>query len=955
MTQLTLYLGLGLAAGVLYAGVGIGVVTTFKAAGVVNLAQVGFGIWGAFTFAALQHDGRLVWPVPGVSALSLGGPATVATAFVIALLMSAVLGAVSYLLVFRPLRNASTAANLVASTGLLAVIQALIVLQFGTAAVPVDKFLPTGTLRFGDAPLPIDRLLAAGVALAVAGVLAAWFRWTRSGLAVRATSESHVRVALAGWSPERLALLGWVVGAVLTAGLTILVAPAVSLSPVAFGLLIVPGLAAALIGRMSSVIATCVGGLALGVAQAEIRNGSTKEWWPSWARVGVAQLLPFIAVALVLVLLGSRLPFRGDPAGARLPTARPHRPRAWVVIAATVVGFAGLALTTGTYRFGLITTLAVAILGLSVVVLTGYTGQVSLAQAAVAGVGGFALAKIGASLPFPLNLLAAATIATVAGVAVGAPALRIRGAQLTIVTMAGAVALESLVFRNPSFTAQGGETIGPARLFGIDLAVRRGSEIARLPFGVVVLVLLVLSACAVACVTAGRTGRRFLAIRGDERVAAAAGVDVARTKLVASAVASFIAGLAGATIGLARGQLSADSFSLFVGITLVAFVTIGGLTRVAGSVVAGAIASLGIVWAVLNDAFSFDKWYALAAGVVLVASVVFNPDGIAGWCEDLFRRLRLGAGSARHRDASHPGAEAGGPDADGAAAFEPAAHRSILAVSNLRVSYGGVVAVDDVSFEVRGGEILGIVGPNGAGKTTLIDALTGFTPATGRISLDGNDLDGLAPHRRQQRGIARTWQHGALFDDLTVIDNLAVVAEAARPGDLVRDLWSSTGVPRGELMAVLRCWGLAHLADQMPRALSVGQRRLVDLARASAGRPSVFLADEPAAGLDPWETEALATRLRSYAASGRAVVLIDHDLTLVRAVCDRMVVLDFGQVIAEGDPGAVLDDARVVAAYIGTTVDDTTVDSTTVDDTTVDDTTVDGTTVDDTTVDEVVE
>lgn len=314
---------------------------------------------------------------------------------------AAVLGAVSYLLVFRPLRNASTAANLVASTGLLAVIQALIVLQFGTAAVPVDKFLPTGTLRFGDAPLPIDRLLAAGVALAVAGVLAAWFRWTRSGLAVRATSESHVRVALAGWSPERLALLGWVVGAVLTAGLTILVAPAVSLSPVAFGLLIVPGLAAALIGRMSSVIATCVGGLALGVAQAEIRNGSTKEWWPSWARVGVAQLLPFIAVALVLVLLGSRLPFRGDPAGARLPTARPHRPRAWVVIAATVVGFAGLALTTGTYRFGLITTLAVAILGLSVVVLTGYTGQVSLAQAAVAGVGGFALAKIGASLPFP--------------------------------------------------------------------------------------------------------------------------------------------------------------------------------------------------------------------------------------------------------------------------------------------------------------------------------------------------------------------------------------------------------------------------------------------------------------------------------------------------------------------------------------------------------------------------
>ena len=229
------------------------------------------------------------------------------------------------------------------------------------------------------------------------------------------------------------------------------------------------------------------------------------------------------------------------------------------------------------------------------------------------------------AVPFPLNVLLAAGVACVAGVVIGAPALRIRGAQLTIVTMAGAVALESLIFKNPSFTSQSGELIEPVRFFGLDLGVRRGADIARLPFGLMVLAVLVVTCCAVACVTAGRTGRRFLAIRGDERAAAAAGIDVARTKLVASATSSFLAGLAGALIGLTRGQLSAESFTLFVGIAIVAFVTIGGVARIAGALVAGAIGSLGIVYVVLDQSVSFGKWYGLAAGVALVVSVVRQP------------------------------------------------------------------------------------------------------------------------------------------------------------------------------------------------------------------------------------------------------------------------------------------------------------------------------------------
>jgi len=909
VTQFLLYAGLGLAAGVLYAGVGLGVVTTFKATGVVNLAQVGFGMWGAFTYQRLRADGSLVLPIPGLPTPSLGAPATMGTAFVIALLSAAVLGGLSYLLVFRELRRASTVANLVASTGLLIVIQSLMVLQFGTAAIRVDAFLPTGTLTIGGAAIPVDRVWAAAITVAVTAVLAAWFRWTRTGLAMRGASESQLNVALARWSPVRLATTGWMLGAVVSASLTLLVAPAVSLSPGAFGLLIVPGLAAALVGRLSSLPWTCAGGLLLGIVQAEIGNWSTKSWWPGWARVGVAQLVPFLAVTLVLVLRGSKLPFRGEPVAARLPSVRPQRPRLLVVLPAGAAGGIALALTSGVYRFGIITSMVLAILFLSVVVLTGFTGQLSLGQAAIAGVAGFTLARFDTGVPFPINLVLAAAIATVVGVVIGAPALRIRGAQLAIVSIAGAVALESLVFQNPSFTKQSGTVVHPASLFGIDLGIRKGDDIARLGFGIVVLVVLALTCCGVACITAGRTGRRFLAIRGDERAAASVGIDVARTKLVAIATASFVAGLSGGLLGFVRGQLTADSFSLFVGIAAVAYAAIGGVTRVAGALLAGSLGSLGIVYVIVNQRDDLGNWYALATGLGVILAVVLVPDGLAGAVEDWFARRRRVPLRTDLREHVEFREHMGEP---------PVARQSkVLTVSDLRVAYGGVVAVDGVSFEAHGGEILGIVGPNGAGKTSLLDGICGFVPTTGSVTLDDVALPSGRPHTRQALGIGRTWQHGALFDDLTVLDNLAVAADPARPGDVLRDLRSASGVERKRLLEVLEAWGIADIADRKPVELSIGRRKLVDIARAVAAEPTVLLADEPAAGLDDWESEELATRLRSYAATGRTVVLIEHDLSLVRRVCDRILVLDFGRVLATGEPEVVLGQPKVAAAYLG--------------------------------------
>jgi len=667
----------------------------------------------------------------------------------------------------------------------------------------------------------------------------------------------------------------------------------------------------------------CAGGLGLGMAQAVIANLSTRTWWPDFARVGVAQLVPFLAVVAVLTLLGSRLPFRGDPRGARLPAVALARPRPLTVAVAAAFGVLALSVTSGSYRFGLVTTLALAILFLSVVVLTGLTGQLSLAQAAVAGVGGFTMAKLGTSIPFPLNLLVAAAVAAVAGVVIGAPALRIRGAQLTIVSMAGAVALESLVFKNPSFASQSGELIPSVRLLGLDLSMRRGSDIARLPFGLMVLVVLVLAGCAVACIGAGRTGRRLVAVRGDERAAAAAGIDVARTKVVALATSSFLAGLAGALIGLVRGQLTADSFSLFVGIAAVAYVTIGGITRVGGAVLGGMFGALGIVYVVLDRTISFGRWYGLASGVALVVSVIANPDGLAANLEDRFRRRpsEPPEPSERPEPAESPAPAQGAPHDDTLAPERPAVAGSggELVVQHLHVGYGGVRAVDDVSLRVGPGTIVGVVGPNGAGKTSLIDGICGFAASTGVVELDGVRLDAQAPHRRRRAGLARTWQDGGLFDDLSVADHLAISAEPARPGDLGRDLWSRTDVDPATLERVLDDWGLAALAHRRPPELSVGRRKVVDVARAVAGGPAVLLADEPAAGLDTWESEDLARRLRAYADAGHSVLLVEHDLAFVRRVCDELVVLDFGSVIARGEPHEVLKDPKVATAYLGLT------------------------------------
>lgn len=244
---------------------------------------------------------------------------------------------------------------------------------------------------------------------------------------------------------------------------------------------------------------------------------------------------------------------------------------------------------------------------------------------------------------------------------------------------------------------------------------------------------------------------------------------------------------------------------------------------------------------------------------------------------------------------------------------------SLMRTYGLTVTYGGVRAVDEVDLSVTAGKIVGLVGPNGAGKSSLIDAITGFTPASGRVEFNGRDISNVAPHRRVSLGMGRTWQSLDLFNDLSVADNLAVSAERDRSLiGYVRDLFAPS--PRridGQVAEALAMCGISELRNRLPLHLSHGQRQLVSVARALAAKPKLLCLDEPAAGLDSDETRGLGVVLRQVALEGTAILLIDHDMQLILEVCDHVEVLEFGRVIASGTPDEISADERVAIAYLG--------------------------------------
>lgn len=913
-SQLLLFAVLGLGAGVVYAGLGLGLVVTYRGTGVVNLAQGAVAMWGAYVYDGMRTNGRLYLPMVGLPhSIDLSGPTGAPVAVLAGVLSSTAVGLLSYLLVFRPLRHAPQLARVVASVGITTILQALATAEFGSQQQVVPPFLSSGSLGIAGQRVPVDRFEALAVAVVVTAGLYSYFRFTRAGLATAAVAESERSVSLLGYSPDRLALIAWALSGASAGVFGVLIAPMVQLNTINYTLFIVPALAVALVGRFRSVPMTAGAGILLGVAQSILGYLKGDAWFPTWAQVGIEDALPLVIIVLALFFTARRLSTRGDPATDKLPRVRRPRSVLPVLGIILVVGLVSLLTLDGTYRFGFVQSTIAALLMLSFVVLTGYAGQISLAQVAIAGTAGLAMARfsVSAHVPFPVAPLLGAATATLLGLVVALPALRVRGIQLAVVTLAFAVAIESFVFGNPSLNPTNLPNLTAPRLFGFDLSVRSGADIARIPFGGLSLVMLLLAVVAVANLARGGTGLRMLAVRSNERVAASAGIGVTGTKLLAFAIASFLAGLAGALSVYSLGQFSAASFNtLSVGLPFLAFAYLGGITSISGALVAALLCPGGVLYVVLNNYINhMGPYYLLISGIGLVLTAVSYPDGIVGTLAERLRPLLTRTDPLAAAAQVAPSGRTGRvrrPDGLG------------LQVLDLTVDYGGVRAVDHASLTVGRGEVVGLIGPNGAGKTSLIDAISGFTQHRGSVSLDGESITGWPAHRITRRGLTRTWQNPDLFTDLTVAENLIVAGAVERP--LVaasRDLFRPTHAAALDVGATLDLLGLSDVAGAAPDELSLGRQKLVGVARAIIATPSVVLLDEPAAGLDGSESALLGRRLRELADSGIGLLLVDHDMDLVFSICDRIVVLEFGRVIAEGTPAQVRSNPIVLAAYLG--------------------------------------
>jgi branched-subunit amino acid ABC-type transport system permease component len=640
-------------------------VLAHRASGVVNFAHAAMGMYVAFAFFALRSTGDLVLPVLGLPArVHLLARPTLATALVVALVLGALLGLVVYGLIFRPLRQAPALARVVASLGLFLYLQQMVQLRFPTTGAAVQtnrQVLSEAPIHLLGTAVTTNRLLLAALVVAVTVALGAVYRYTRFGLATRAAAGNEKGALLAGISPDRLGALNWMIASVLAGFAVILIEPIAGLDASSTSLLVVPALAAALLGGLSSFALTAIGGLAIGMVQSLVLSYAVQPsttWIPSWLpTTGLQQAVPVVAIIAVLALRGDALPDRAAIVGRRLPPSpTPRRVTLWAAVLSVAV-VVGLETFGAANRQALIVSMVFALLSLSVVVVTGYVGQISLAPMAFAGVAGFTVIHLAnGGVPFPFATLGAALVATVLGVLVGLPITRVRGMSLAVATLAIAVAIEGLVLASPSFSGgPAGMSAPRPSLFGFDLGIGAlGDANFRPAFGFTVLVVLVLACAGVANLRRNRTGLRWLAVRANERAAAAAGIDVTRAKLGAFAVSSFLAGLCGVFMAYSATTLSPTSFMVIGALVAVSLTYLAGVSSISGALVAGALTQAGIFTALTSDLAggSADDYVFAISGVLLIVTAITAPEGITGlWRDRVVGRLVRPPRPDRGRDA----------------------------------------------------------------------------------------------------------------------------------------------------------------------------------------------------------------------------------------------------------------------------------------------------------------
>jgi len=547
------------------------------------------------------------------------------------------------------------------------------------------------------------------------------------------------------------------------------------------------------------------------------------------------------------------------------------------------------------------------LLALGLCLSMGIAGQINLGQVAFFGVGAYASAiftvKLGWNF-WPAAVLAV-VVAVLAGLLIGIPALRVQSHYLGIVTLGLALAFTALV-GNLSIAGQAEGLLGlpVPPLGGVDLS-------SHYLYYYLEIVALAVFAPFAYFVVYTRFGRRLRAMRDDNLAAASTGVEVPLARMSSFALAGFFGGVAGVLYaGLVR-YVSPPSFNIDTMFLLLAMVIIGGRFSLTGTLV-GVIA----LTAVREELSDYASVAQFVYGGLIVLMVVFAPTGLAG------APRRIGQLLQRGTKAASGGTGPFTPSTTGrrvATSDNPA-----LEVEGLSKRFRGLTALDSVSVRVEAGEIHGIVGPNGSGKTTLFNTVSGiYTCNGGRVRLFGSEVTDAKAYRLSHLGVARTFQNLRLFGRLTVRDNILVALDRSRIWWSWRYIVWPVGVWRGErelrgrAQELLVEYGLEAVADTVPGELPYGTQRRVEIARAMAASPRLLLLDEPAAGLNQQETNQLAEIVRYVRDQGTTVILIEHNMSLVMSLCDRVTVLANGAVIADDVPEVVANDPEVIKAYLG--------------------------------------
>jgi ABC-type branched-subunit amino acid transport system ATPase component/branched-subunit amino acid ABC-type transport system permease component len=916
----------GLVTGLVFGLLAMGIVLIYRSNRVINFAVGNMGLIGAALLALMVIDYGVPFWLALIACLAIG----------------ALYGAAIELLVIRRLFTSPRVIVLVATIGVAQLSLGIV------AALPDIKTIGASYPVASDATWHIAGVDVTGaqasivIVVPIVALLLGWFlNRTIIGKAVKAAAENADLGRLSGINPKLVSLLVWTIGGVvatlsmiLVAGQSVTTGSLPGLGPST----LVRALAAAVIARMVSFRIALLSGMLIGLAEALIKFNFLDQ-------TGLIDFLLFLVV-LVPVWFQSRQP--GDTQTFSFaPKIRPVPERLrqiwWVrhmnTITLGVVGISAVLLpiviTEPSRQLLYASIIVFAICGLSLTVLTGWAGQLSLGQMAFAGIGALLAAAFqrGFALgigwrdsqwfaihldPMPTFVAIALATLLVAGLAaiIGLGALRVRGLLLAVSTFAFAVAAQQYLYRRPVLSDNNSISVPLPRgtLFGLDLSSQR-------TYYYVTLVALLIVLGLVARLRRSGVGRSTIAVRDNSDTAAAYTVSPSFVKLRAFALAGGIAAFGGALLGalVTNVPLQDRFFTVESSLSLVSIAVIGGLGSVVGPV-------LGSLWVIGLPAFFPDNALVplFVSSIGLLILLLYFPGGLV---QIVYSARNFLLGWAEKRLPAEPVKTVHAPPSAVTRTARPslALDGPALEVERMSVRFGGLVAVDSASIVVEPNEIVGLIGTNGAGKSTLMNAIGGFVPSNGTVTLLGHGVSGERPSRRASLGLGRTFQAATLFPELTVRETVQVALEArGRTGLLSTALL----VPRSNRMErsrrteaaeIIDFLGLGRYADAHIADLSTGTRRIVELAGLLALDARVLCLDEPTAGIAQRETEAFGPLMVEIRRElGASLLMIEHDMPLIMSISDRVYCLEAGRVIAEGLPSVVRDDPKVVASYLGT-------------------------------------